>query len=255
MRKIGDRYYFVYSSYQGHELCYGISNAPDERPDFMGVIISNGDLGLVDEAVNYIGNNHGGLTQLNGKTYIFYHRHTNGTQTNRQGCAEEVPMDEHGRLFQAEMTSCGLKNGPLVARGEYSCHIACHLWGEHGTKQFSSRVKKDESDAYITLEEDHGCFTSRNAYICNLRNTAGCGYKYFEFTGNETVKLEIRGDFEGVVHACYDGKNGVPAGTASIQPNGKWHTIEMKIAPVQGVHSLHFTFEGKGSVDFSAIRF
>ena len=44
MRKINNKYYFVYSSYLGHELCYAISNYPDRDfcmlsfvDDFFGI--------------------------------------------------------------------------------------------------------------------------------------------------------------------------------------------------------------------------
>ena len=47
MRKVGDRYYFVYSSWQNHELCYAVSRYPDRDFTFGGTIVSNGDIGAV----------------------------------------------------------------------------------------------------------------------------------------------------------------------------------------------------------------
>ena len=49
MRKIGDKYYFIYSSFLGHELCYAISDKPDGEFHFGGTIISIGDLVMLDE--------------------------------------------------------------------------------------------------------------------------------------------------------------------------------------------------------------
>ena len=46
MRKVGDKYYFVYSSWQNHELCYATSDFPDKNFTFGGTIVSNGDVGL-----------------------------------------------------------------------------------------------------------------------------------------------------------------------------------------------------------------
>ena len=77
IRKIGGWYYFVYSSLQGNEL-----------------------------AVNYTGNNHGGLVEVNGEVYIFWHRQIHGTGFSRQGCADNVQIAEDGTIPQIEITSC-----------------------------------------------------------------------------------------------------------------------------------------------------
>lgn len=46
IRKIGDTYYFIYSSSANHELCYATSKYPDREFRYGGVIISNGDIGI-----------------------------------------------------------------------------------------------------------------------------------------------------------------------------------------------------------------
>ena len=38
----------------------------------------------------YGGNNHGSIVEINNKWYVFYHRHTNGTNFSRQACMEEI---------------------------------------------------------------------------------------------------------------------------------------------------------------------
>ena len=45
MRKVGAKYYFIYSSWQNHELCYAVSDFPDRGFRFGGTIVSNGDVG------------------------------------------------------------------------------------------------------------------------------------------------------------------------------------------------------------------
>ena len=91
--------------------------------------MSIGDIGLVEErqAVNYLGNTHGGLVQIAGQWYIFYHRHTNGHRNSRQMCAEPVTITDDGRIAQTEVTSCGLNGGPLRGNGRYEARIACNL--------------------------------------------------------------------------------------------------------------------------------
>lgn len=45
----------------------------------------------------------------------------------RQGCAEPVQFDgDH--IVQAQMTSCGLNNGPLLGKGIYPAYIACNIF-------------------------------------------------------------------------------------------------------------------------------
>ena len=129
IRKFGEWYYFLYSSLQGHELCYGRARKPEGPFIYKGVIVSNGDLGYQENelAVAYTGNNHGGLVEINGKYYIFWHRHTHGTAYSRQGCADEIQILEDGTIPQIEITSCGLNNGPLPTGKTYSSYIACHL--------------------------------------------------------------------------------------------------------------------------------
>lgn len=46
IRKVGNLYYFVYSSQLSHELCYAVSKYPDRGFTYGGTIISNGDVGF-----------------------------------------------------------------------------------------------------------------------------------------------------------------------------------------------------------------
>ena len=50
IRKIGEKYYFIYSSWQNHELCYATSDYPDRDFVFGGTIVSNGDVGYQGRA-------------------------------------------------------------------------------------------------------------------------------------------------------------------------------------------------------------
>ena len=46
MRKVGEKYYFIYSSMLNHELCYAVSDYPDRDFTFGGTLVSNGDIGM-----------------------------------------------------------------------------------------------------------------------------------------------------------------------------------------------------------------
>ena len=80
IRKIGDTYYFVFSSQVMHELCYATSKNPTSGFRYQGVIVSNTDIGIdsykpADMPAAYGANNHGGFVKILDDYYIFYHRH------------------------------------------------------------------------------------------------------------------------------------------------------------------------------------
>jgi len=260
MRKLNGRYYFVYSSIQSHELCYGIGDSPDGPFAFGGVIVSNGDVGLPGheteaQAVNHMGNNHGGLVQVGEQAYIFYHRHTHGTQYSRQGCAEPVTSLPDGSIPQVEITSCGLNGGPLPARGEYSAHIACALHGPEGPKHFSPKIKRGESDPVIIQEPDDSS-TSANLFITNLGQGCGCGFKYFAFTGKEhTVRLELRGTLTGSVMLHLDSEDGPAVAAVPAVPSDRWQYAEAPLCVPSGKHAVYLAFQGNGACDLNAVAF
>ena len=122
IRKKGDTYYFVYSSIAMHELCYATSKYPNKDFQYRGVIVSNCDLHIdsykpAEKPMFYGGNNHGSIVEINGEWYIFYHRHTNGTNFSRQACLEKIKINDDGSIPQVEMTSCGSIDEPLIGRG------------------------------------------------------------------------------------------------------------------------------------------
>lgn len=51
IRKIGDTYYFLYSSERNHELCYATSKYPDRGFVFGGTVVSNGDVGFLGRKI------------------------------------------------------------------------------------------------------------------------------------------------------------------------------------------------------------
>lgn len=264
IRHYGDKYYFVYSSENGHELSYAISDSPDRNYRYKGTLISNGDVGLKDrkkkDAVNYLGNNHGGILKIEDNYYIFYHRHTHGIPYSRQGCAEKIQMDFNGEFSQAEVTSCGLNNGSLEAKGTYPARIACCLKSVDGVKQYSKSVHWDEKHPYIAHERIQDNATSEMQYIYNLRNGAICGYKYFHFDETERkVKICSRGRFEGILE-MYIG-NLEPDNLCAViavnhlENHKQWSWEEVMIKGKKGDYPIYFKVCGKGALDFKEFVF
>ena len=249
IRKVGDKYCFIWSSYYGHELCYALSQSPEGPFRFGGTIISNGDIGMGDikdesDCNNYIGNNHGSIENINGKWYVFYHRHTNRNSFSRQACAEHIRF-EGGKFFQAELTSCGLNGGPLRGEGEYPARIACHLYSRNGTYFYG--VIKRPRGAHPYFTQTGGDREERDdQYIANFCDGATAVFRYFDIEGVRRVCVTLRGRARGIVEV-YD-KEGLAAKIpADVRGEG---TFGAEYSGKAGVTSLRFVFRGKGRPDF-----
>lgn len=261
IRKIGGWYYFVYSSLQGNELCYGMAKTPKGPFVYKGVIVSNGDLGYQGNqlAVNYTGNNHGGLAEINGEVYIFWHRQTHGTGFSRQGCADRVRILEDGTIPQIEITSCGLNGGPLPAKNVYPSYIACHLTEKnreavgHVVEPAPGEMlpRLPEEMPYITEEENADYEKGLKPYITNLREGAVAGFKYFAFDGDEErIELELRGF--GKTQVILDSPDGEIVSCLAASSAG-WEKRAEKLRKITGVHSVYIKVT-KGTLDFASIK-
>ena len=257
IRKMKGRYYLVYSSVKAHELCYAVSNYPDRGFQYGGVIVSNCDL-FPDRKnqlpVNCIGNNHGGIEEINGRYYIFYHRQTNRSMFSRQGCAEEIFFEEDGSIPQVEITSCGLNQGPLQGNGTYSAAIACQLYGAIPPTYSIPSVMGDVHP-YLTQEGDDYNPTKQGncnppvQYIANCEHGMVAGYKYFLLDEKKQVRVTVRGTANGKIIIRRNAK-GCPIGEISISPCETWCSYFGKIFAAPGITALFFCYEGEGRMDF-----
>jgi hypothetical protein len=255
MRKVGSKYYFIYSSTWGHELCYAVSNKPDKDFFYGGTLISNGDIYLDGrkEPLNYIGNNHGSIVEINGQWYVFYHRQTNRHQFSRQGCAEPIVINADGSIHQVEMTSCGLNGKPLSGKGEYEARIACNLMSKEGAAYYwTDKQMLSSIHPYFTQDgadrEENG-----NQYIANFQNGAMAGFKYFVFEDTASVAVKIRGDAEGIVAVSFL-RDGAPAAEIKVHAASDWKEFSAPLHGGNGKQALYFTFLGKGAFDFMSFR-
>ena len=248
IRKIGKTYYFIYSSIYGHELCYATSDCPTGGFTFRGVLVSNGDVGYhgrtYEQALAFMGNNHGSLLQTGGKWYIFYHRHTNRSSYSRQACAEEIVLREDGLFEQAEMTSCGLNGGDLKGEGLYPAYIACNLKGPSGTC-FSEAAGDDAP--YIT--QDGGDREGgEKGYIANIRRGSMIGTKYYDTHSTLSISVFTRGAGGRLVVS--DGEHTL----AELELSAS-QTWQESVAAFSGGHArcaLYFLYEGQGAIDLGA---
>lgn len=272
IRKIRGKYYLVYSSVTLHELCYAISNHPDGGYEFGGVLVSNCDVfsdGRNIRMRNCYGNNHGGIEEIKGEYYIFYHRQTNRTMFSRQGCAEKIQIGEDGKIQQVEMTSCGLLGGPLEGEGIYPAAICCNLTGAHPASishplamqnrhPFITQDREDMSPEMIHKPED-----APRQYITNGKNGMTAVYRYFDCRKVTKVSVEVRGSARGKIEIYVDaglkdhGKEkeaeqrrlGKKVGEIKIEPKREWTVFSKEVSIPDGVHELIFSFFGRGKLD------
>ena len=273
IRKINGRYYFVYSSVNSHELCYAVSERPDEGYVYGGTLVDIGDVYLngreAKDAVNCLGNTHGGIECADGQWYIFYHRQSNRTNYSRQGCAEKIYFAEDGSIAQAEVTSCGLNFGALEGKGTYPAYICCALRAKQGVT-FSHPLAMKMDFPYLTQDgsdlepEDERAKADREnpvQYIKNLQDGSVAGFKYFAFTDTTSVTVDVRGEAKGkiqvivvpkdtVITECYADMKAPIAGSVEVDVNSKeWTQVSGKVQIPSGEAALYFRYEGDGKFD------
>lgn len=265
IRKRNGLYYFVYSSVVMHELCYATSTHPMKDFVYGGVIVSNCDLHITNQvpaflkkhagAVNlmkkppqkpmYYGyNNHGSIIEIAGKWYIFYHRHTDGTNFSRQGCIEELTILEDGTILQAPMTSCGPNGGPLLGMGEYPAYIACRLFTKED--QVYTGFPGDFLDSrFPRITQDGRDGDEEPGYIYNMRNGATAGFQYFEMKGVRRISIKVRGYCRGsfLVKTSWNGEvlGEIPVGFSNV-----WMEYSAPVTIPDGITGLYFEYQGEG---------
>ena len=284
MRKVGDTYYFIYSSWQNHELCYATSKYPDRDFVFRGTVVSNGDVGYngrtVKEKTNMTGTTHGSIIEINGQWYVFYHRLTHKSDYSRQACAEKISIDKDGSVKQVEVTSCGLNSGPLEAKSgcRYPAVIACNLTNGH-MPHGSNSVYQTEFPNVTNIGEDR--------FIAEIEDGTLIGYKYFNFENVNTVSVTARIEaaenkvvYNGPIridercvsddkdevrtekHAdiapvleIYLEENGEKVGEISIGNSAEWTEYRSDVKIPDGVHTLYFVYHGSEKIQLKEIAF
>ena len=276
IRKFNGKYYFIYSSWQNHELCYATSNYPDRDFVFGGTIVSNGDVGYngrtIENKLNMTGTTHGSVEPINGEYYVFFHRLTHKSDYSRQSCAEKIRLESDGSIKQVEITSCGLNGGPLEGAGSYPAVICCNL-----------------TDGYVP----HGCNTIYKASFPNISNIGDerfiaeigegtlIGYKYFRMQDvseigvtarietpdnlpvfDVPVRIDERSEedskrlAERVITPTSDtpmleirlGEDQEPIGTIAIGDTDRWTRFSVGVRIKDGTYPLYFYYRGPGRI-------
>ena len=221
-RKINGIYYLVYA--RGLDLAYATSDKPTGPFTYRGAIVSqrNGAQG---------GNIHGGLAQIGGRWYVFYHRQTNNTVFSRRACVEPVTIEADGTIPTVEQTSLGFEEN-LNPYKLTPADIACIFRG----------------GSYVT-EID-----KRTQPVMGNKDSSIVGYKYFEFgqpfPGQKTtVTIQLRdGAASGNIEIWLgDPENkGERIGAVPVEKNpaaeGWWREITIPVPNISGRHAVYLRF-------------
>jgi hypothetical protein len=225
VRKRNGVYYYVYAQGGRHGrgccacLAYATATSPLGPFTYRGVIIDN--FGSAPRIVN----NHGCITQFNGKWYVFYHRPTHGSPSMRKACVEPITFKPDGSIPEVEMTTQGA-DGPLnpldrmdAARAclmSGNVHVMSHTMAAGATVENLAFIKADDTMTWRYFD-----FTGRNATRFSCKT----------WGKNLAAKLEIHLDKAGgeLIGVC-----DVPASSENVAFN--IHTTPVK--PVTGVHAL-----------------
>lgn len=245
IRKVGDYYYFIYSSVVMHELCYAISREPTKGFTYGGVIVSNCDLHIASYKPSampmaYGANNHGSIVRIGKDWYIFYHRHTSGTWYSRQGCAEKIEILPDGTIPQVEITSCGLNGGPLRGEGEYLGYLVCNLFTDTPSVYVGG-------DGFPKVMQDGRDGDEEPGYIGNIQDGATAGFKYFDCRGVHEIAIKARGYGDGVfeIRTRWDGE---VLGSIRVQYTNVWEEYSTTVRIPDGVQAIYITYRGGGNV-------
>ena len=251
IRKIGDTYYFIYSSEVMHELCYATAKSPTDKFTYGGVIVSNCDLHIgtykpADMPAAYGANNHGSIVEINGQWYIFYHRQTNGTWYSRQGCAEKITVLADGSIPQVELTSCGLNDGPLPGEGEYAGYLACNLFTD-------VRHPFVGGEGFPKIMQDGRDGDENPGYVGNITNSATAGFKYFDCKGVKRFAVTTRGYGNGTfeIKTAWDGE---VLGSVTLEYTNVWERYEAEANIPDGINAIYLTYRGGGNVSLKSFE-
>ncbi len=208
IRKIKDKYVFIYSRFtpdgefglptSNYTLAYAYSDKPLGPYTYGGTIIDGRARGK-DEKGNVIctaypaGNTHGSICEINGRWWVFYHRHTGTTEYARQAMVApiEVTVEEGPggkvHISEGEYNSEGFMTGGLDPRAKTPAGTACYLVGpEPATASFPrfSFSGPYIKSTYFDPESYEGPFNRKIPFCPVVNNTSGStvGYKYIDFS-------------------------------------------------------------------------
>ncbi len=274
-RKINGKYVYVYSKRYTtpvpelgvYEHCNGFlsykwSDSPLDGYQDGGDISFNGGeiLRLPDgtgQQTYRWGNNHGGLVEINGKWYIFYHRQTGTDEYSRQGMIEpvDIAVAKDGKIYigdityvggepvaskPVEMTSQGASINGIDAYKIISAGYACHI--------------SPLGQAYIqpVYEQVEGV----SAPVVNIGDKTTVGFRYLQFgtTAPKSVTVAAEVSKKTTVRVHIDDWRGRVAAELELAPQKTQCCAPLNFGII-GKHAVYFEFLGDCGAKFDWFTF
>ena len=283
IRKIKDKYVFIYSRWTkdgefglpdtNYTLAYAYSDQPLGPWTYGGTIIDArareiNEQGDTIASANVSGNTHGGICEVNGQWYVFYHRQSGLDEYARQAMVApiEVKVEEGAggkvEISEGEYNSEGFALEGLDPFERHSAGIACwltgpkvaeHVWPKnvfYGSYVASSYGTDDKFDAPYDLRNNTN-------HVVNNTDGSIVGYKYFNFTKSydgDYLQLLLRlipegidGTIKVMVDRPWESQGGKSLGSFTLKADMPKESTELALevpalADLTGKHALFFVF-------------
>lgn len=273
MRKIKDKYIFIYSRWtengefglpgSNYTLAYAYSDHPLGPFTYGGTIIDGRGRDTDADGKPIVtaspsGNTHGSILQINGQWSVFYHRQAGTNEYARQAMVApinvKVTEGAGGKveISEGEYNSEGFEIKGLDPFKRYSAGIACYYTGPKPA--YHSWPNMYHSGSYIkpTYLTQPLCGNPYNLKISSnpvVNNTNGSvvGYKYFNFdhikTGNNIelaislIPQGVDGTIDIYINSPWGAKGGIKIGNILISKHAPLTLTEMK-AKVSGLNKI-----------------
>ena len=283
IRKIKDKYVFIYSRWTkdgefglpdtNYTLAYAYSDQPLGPWTYGGTIIDArareiNEQGDTIASANVSGNTHGGICEVNGQWYVFYHRQSGLDEYARQAMVApiEVKVEEGAggkvEISEGEYNSEGFALEGLDPFERHSAGIACwltgpkvaeHVWPKnvfYGSYVASSYGTDDKFAAPYDLKNNTN-------HVVNNTDGSIVGYKYFNFTKSydgDYLQLLLRlipegidGTIKVMVDRPWESQGGKSLGSFTLKADMPKESTELALevpalADLTGKHALFFVF-------------
>lgn len=222
IRKIGNKYIWVYSGYSGPEyglgstnsaLRYAYGDSPLGPWKSGGVLVDSRAPVLNEDGsalqTSYAGHNtHGSIEQINGQWYVFYHRAPRGFGNARQPVVAPVTVEWDEKLVadggevriraydpyaKGNLWTARDKQGKEYTGAEVTSE-GFHIYGLDPYQYYSAGYACYLSD--VGLQQDSWDIWDNNMTVGTLKNGQIVGYKYFGFGGLKKAAKGLK-PFEG----------------------------------------------------------
>ena len=283
IRKIQDKYIFIYSRFtlegefglpsSNYTLAYAYGDNPLGPWTYGGTVIDGrgreiNEKGEPIASGTIDGNTHGGICEINGQWYVFYHRQTGTDEYARQAMVAPITVKvtpgPGGKveISEGEYNSEGFSLGGLDPLERHSAGLACWYTGpkpaihEWPNNIFSGSYVASAYGTDSKFDKPYDLVNNTNPVVNNTDGSI-VGYKYFNFDatkGRSDVSLLLNLIPEGVdgtitilADRPWTSQGGKELGKIELKSGMAQQPTEIavklpELGKLTGKHAIYFTF-------------